>query len=469
MPLGGRHALLFSGLKQNPALAYIRFAGAYQWGFYHIGMAHDTDQTSPEYGRRRQRLIFVHGIGHKVSRVPVDFSALKKRARRVMTKRGFAYVAGGAGNERTMVGNRAAFDRWRIVPRMLCDVSRRDLSLTLFGERLPTPLILAPIGVLEMVHARADVAAARAAAAERVPFIFSNQASVPMETCAAAMGDAIRWFQLYWSTDDRLVISFLRRAEACGCRALVVTLDTPLLGWRPRDLDLGSLPFLRGMGIAQYTSDPVFCEGLSRTRTEPATDSVKPPNNLFSLGARWQQIRRYPGPLLRNLRSGVPQAAVRKFLNIYSRPSLTWKDLPWLREHTRLPILLKGILSPEDARLAIEHDVAGIIVSNHGGRQVDGAAAAIDALPEVVKVTKGRLPVLFDSGIRSGADMFKALALGASAICLGRPYVYGLAIAGEQGVREVIQNILAEFDLTMALAGCATLEDVANAAIERVV
>ena len=432
-------------------------------------MEHHSDQIFPEYGRRRQRLIFVHGLGHKVSRVPVEFSALEERARGAMTKRGFAYAAGGAGNEQTMVANRAAFYRWRIVPRMLCDVSRRDLSVTLFGKRLPTPLILAPIGVLEMVHPRADLAVARAAAAERVPFIFSNQASVPMERCATAMGDGIRWFQLYWSTDDRLVISFLRRAEACGCRALVVTLDTTLLGWRPRDLDLGSLPFLRGMGIAQYTSDPVFREGLARARTEPRTDPVKAPNNLFSLGARWEQIRHYPGSLLCNLYSGAPQAAVRKFLNIYSRASLTWKDLAWLREHTRLPILLKGILSPEDARLALEHDVAGIIVSNHGGRQVDGAVAAIDALSEIVKAVKGRLPVLFDSGIRSGADIFKALALGASAICLGRPYVYGLAIAGEQGVREVIQNSLAEFDLTMALAGCATLKDVANAALEKVV
>ena len=411
----------------------------------------------------------MQGLGHFVPRVPVDSSALEERARRVMTKKGFAYVAGGAGDERTMAANRAAFDRWRIVPRVLCDVSRRDLSLTLFGERLPTPMILAPIGVLEMVHARADLAAARAAAAEQVPFIFSNQASVPMETCATAMGDGIRWFQLYWSTDDRLVISFLHRAEACGCRALVVTLDTPLLGWRPRDLDLGSLPFLHGMGIAQYTSDPVFSEGLVQPHTEPTTDSVKPPNNLFSFGARWKQIRRYPGSLLRNLLSVAPQAAVPKFLNIYSRASLTWKDLAWLREHTRLPILLKGILSAEDARLALEHDVAGIIVSNHGGRQVDGAVAAIDALPEVVKVVNGRLPVLFDSGIRSGADMFKALALGASAICLGRPYVYGLAIAGEHGVRQVIQNLLAEFELTMALTGCATLEDVANATLERVV
>jgi lactate 2-monooxygenase len=430
-------------------------------------MEHHPDQTSPEYGRHRQRWIFVQGLGHIVPRVPADFSALEERARRVMTKRGFAYVAGGAGNERTTVANRAGFDRWRIVPRMLRDVSRRDLSLTLFGKRLPAPLLLAPIGVLEMAHSRADLAVARAAAAEQVPFIFSNQASVPMETCAAAMGDGIRWFQLYWSTDDRLVISFLRRAEACGCGAVVVTLDTPLLGWRSRDIDLGSLPFLHGMGIAQYTSDPVFCEGLTQAQSEPTTDLVKPPSNLFSLRARWNQIRRHPGSLLRNLLSVAPLAAVPKFLNIYSRASLTWKDLAWLREHTRLPILLKGILSAEDARLAIEHDVDGIIVSNHGGRQVDGAIAAIDALPQVMKVANGRLPVLFDSGIRSGADMFKALALGASAICLGRPYVYGLAIAGEHGVREAIQNILAEFDLTMALTGCATLVDVANAVLER--
>ncbi|MBV8273680.1 MAG: alpha-hydroxy-acid oxidizing protein, partial [Verrucomicrobia bacterium] len=215
--------------------------------------------------------------------------------------------------------------------------------------------------------------------------------------------------------------------------------------------------------------DPVFCEGLARPRTQPTTDAIKPPNNFFYFGATRQQIRRYPGSLLSKLLSRAPMAAVPKFLDIYSRASLTWKDLAWLRERTHLPILLKGIVSPEDARLAIEHGVDGIIVSNHGGRQVDGAIAAIDALPEVVKLANGRLPILFDSGIRGGSDMFKALALGASAICLGRPYVYGLAIAGEHGVREVIQNILAEFDLTMALAGCATLEDVAGAALERVV
>jgi lactate 2-monooxygenase len=431
-------------------------------------MRHHSEQAFPEYGRRRQQSIFVRGLGHIVSRVPVEFSALEERAHRAMTKRGFAYVAGGAGNERTMVANRAAFDRWRIVPRMLCDVSKRDLSLTLFGKRLSTPLMLAPIGVLEMAHAQADLAVARAAAAEQVPFIFSSQASVPMEKCASAMGDETRWFQLYWSTDDRLVVSFLRRAEACGCQALVLTLDTTLLGWRPRDLDLGSLPFLRGMGIAQYTSDPVFCEELGQSRTESPTEPVKPRKNLFHFEAAWQQIRRYPGSLLSNLFSAAPLAAVPKFLNIYSRASLTWKDLAWLREHTHLPILLKGILSPEDARLAIEHGVAGIIVSNHGGRQVDGAIATIEALPGIDKVINRRIPILLDSGIRSGSDVFKALALGASAVCLGRPYVYGLAIAGEHGVREVIQNVLADFDLTMGLAGCTTLEDVANAALERV-
>jgi lactate 2-monooxygenase len=432
-------------------------------------MEHHSPPPSPEYGRHRQQSIFARGVARVVSRVPTDFPALQERARRVMTARGFAYVAGGAGNERTMDGNREAFNRWRIVQRMLRDVSRRDLSLTLFGERLPAPLLLAPIGVLEMAHAGADLAVARAAAAERVPFIFSNQASVPMEKCADAMGDGMHWFQLYWSTDDQVVISFLRRAEACGCRALVLTLDTPLLGWRPRDLNLGSLPFLRGMGIAQYTSDPVFCEGLALPRTEPKKNEIKPPQNLFSFGARRQQIRHFPGSLLSKLLSGAPLAAVPKFLDTYSRASLTWKDLAWLREQTHLPILLKGIVSADDARLAVEHGMDGVVVSNHGGRQVDGAIAAIDALPGVVKVVNGRLPVLFDSGIRSGSDMFKALALGAAAICLGRPYVYGLAIAGEHGVREVIQNILAEFDLTMALTGCATLEDVSHAALERAI
>lgn len=292
-----------------------------------------------------------------------------------------------------------------------------------------------------------------------MPFVFSSQASRPIEECAAAMGDAPRWFQLYWSTHDELVESFVARAERCGCEAIVLTLDTTMLGWRPRDLDLASLPFLRGKGIAQYTSDPVFRRALDRPLPP---EGGRSPVNLSTLRVLVGLARRHPGRVLENLRSGAPLAAVRRFIATYSRTSLRWEDLAFLRERTRLPVLLKGVLHPDDARLALEHGADGVIVSNHGGRQVDGAIAALDALPGVVEAVDGRVPVLFDSGIRGGADVFKALALGATAVCLGRPYVYGLALAGEKGVAEVVENVLAEFDLTMGLAGCRSVAEISR-------
>lgn len=425
-------------------------------------MSDSVDRPQQDRGRERQRTIFLRGLARIRPPVPVDMARLEQQARRAMSPEAFAYVAGGAGHEQTMAANRAAFARRRIVPRVLRDVAARDTSLSLFGARIPAPLLLAPIGVLEVAHREADLAVARAAAALDIPMIFSSQASAPLERCAAAMRDRPRWFQLYWSTDDDLAASFVRRAEASGCQAIVLTLDTTLLGWRPRDLDLAALPFLRGQGIAQYTSDRIFRAALARRDTGGAPD-VRPPVNLFTLAAALEQIRRYPGPLLHKLRSGAPRTAVARFIATYSRPSLTWDRLAWLRERTRLPILLKGILHPDDASLALAHGMDGVIVSNHGGRQVDGAIGALDALPGVVAAVAGRAPVLFDSGVRGGADVFKALALGASAVCLGRPYVYGLALAGERGVREVIENVLAEFDLTVGLAGCASVAQVAEA------
>ena len=306
-----------------------------------------------------------------------------------------------------------------------------------------------------MAHREADVAVARAAAAEAVPYVFSSQASVAMEACANAMGTSPRWFQLYWSRNDDLVRSFVARAERCGCEAIVVTVDTAFLGWRTRDLDLGYVPFVRGLGIAQYTSDPVFRAMLATPLDGPPGE--KPRLNLNTLGAAAKIIRAYPGALSEKLRSGEPRAAVQRFLAIFSRPSLTWENVATLREMTKLPILIKGIQHPDDARKAVEHGMDGIVVSNHGGRQVDGAIGSLDALPPVVDAIAGRMPVLFDSGIRSGADIFKALCLGASAVLLGRPYVYGLAIAGEEGVREVIRNMIAELDLTMALTGYSSI------------
>ncbi|HEX6115953.1 MAG TPA: alpha-hydroxy-acid oxidizing protein [Solirubrobacterales bacterium] len=387
-----------------------------------------------------------------------------------MSREAYAYVAAGAGASRTIAANRAAFDRVRIVPRMLRDVSARDLSIELFGRRLESPFLLAPIGVLELAHRDADGAAARAAAAEGVPMVISNQASTPMEEIAAELGDTPRWFQLYWSTSDDLVESFVSRAEAIGAGAIAVTLDTTMLGWRTRDLDVAYLPFLRGKGIAQYTSDPVFRRLLDNPPEGESDIATReqPKPSLRALGTLLQVLRNWPEGPLDGLRTGHARAAVERFTQIYSRPSLRWEDLPFLRERTKLPILLKGILHPDDARRAVDEGIDGIVVSNHGGRQVDGAIATFEALPPIAEAVGGRIPILLDSGIRGGADAFKALALGATAVLIGRPYVYGLAAGGEAGVREVIQNLVGEFDLTMGLAGCTSVAEVGPEAVTRV-
>ena len=375
-----------------------------------------------------------------------------------MSPQAFAYVAGGAGSEATIAANRAAFDRHRLTPRVLRNAESRDLSVTLFGRTLPTPIVAAPIGVLELAHPDGDLSVARAAASLGVPMIFSNQASASMEQCAAVMGGKPRWFQLYWSKSDALVESFLHRAESCGCDAIVLTLDTTMLGWRPRDLDLGYLPFLEGRGIAQYTSDPVFRASLS----EPLPNAADAPRAEITLSVILGLIRgarQYPGSTIAALLSGESRRAVQRFIATYSRPSLEWSDLATLRGMTKLPILLKGILHEDDARRAIDSGMDGVIVSNHGGRQIDRSIASLEALPSVVQAVAGRIPVLFDSGIRTGADVAVALSLGAAAVCIGRPYVYGLAIGGEQGVREVLTNILAELDLTLGLMGCTSISD----------
>ena len=425
-----------------------------------------------ELGRSRQSAVYLPGAAGKRPVVPVSSAGLEAAARARLSPQAWAYLAGGAGRESTMAANVAAFERWRIVPRVLRDVERRDLSIELFGQRLESPMLLCPIGVLDLAHRDADLAVARAAAGLRVPFIFSSQASVAMEQCARAMGSAVRWFQLYWSRSDDLVRSLVRRAEECGCSAIVLTLDTTMLGWRPRDLDLASLPFLRGRGIAQYTSDPVFRAELKREaagRLAAAPDRARdaPPINFRSVATALEQKAHFPGGLAWNLLSREPREAVRKFLASYSRPSLQWDDLKLLRRHTRLPILLKGILHPEDARMAVDRGVDGIVVSNHGGRQVDGAIASLDALAVIVDAVGGRVPVLLDSGVRGGADVFKAIALGATAVGLGRPYVYGLAVAGERGVREVVSNVLAEFDLTLGLAGCTSVREAGPTALAK--
>ncbi len=418
-------------------------------------MDDEVRTTAP--GRTRQSEIFRAGAAGVRPAVPTGWRALVEAAERTMSQDAWAYVAGGAGRESTAEANYDAFDAWRLVPRMLRDVGERDLSIELFGRRHPTPLLAAPIGVLELVDPDADLAIARAAGSLGITSIVSSQASQPMETIAADKAGPW-WFQLYWSSEDALVESFVHRAEAAGAEAIVVTLDTAMLGWRPRDLDRAFLPFIRGMGIAQYTSDPVFRE-LVKARMARPSHGPRPRVTPSAVRTLVEMTRRHPGRFRENLRSGEPRAAVETFLDVFSRPTLTWDDLPFLRERTRLPIVLKGIQHPDDARKAVDAGVDAVMVSTHGGRQVDGAVGSLDALPGVVQAVDGRIPVLLDSGVRGGADVVRALALGATAVGVGRAWVYGLAINGEDGARQVLRDIVAETDLVLGLSGHRTIAE----------
>ena len=411
---------------------------------------------TPFSGLDRQREIYLPGISGITPLVPIKHEDLELAAKKAMSEKAFAYIAGGAGTERTMDRNRKGFNKWLIQPRMLRDVSNRDLSIELFGKRYNSPFFLSPIGVLEMVHKKADIAVAKAASKFQIPFIFSNQASVEMERTSSVMDVAPRWFQLYWSKSYDLVESLISRAELCGCEAIVVTLDTTMLGWRPRDLDLAYLPFLQGKGIAQYTSDPVFQKLMEQE--QPSSEGPKRRLTLEMIGSILKLMRRHPEGFFTNLTSGRPLKAVRTFINIYTNPALNWGDLAFLRERTKLPILLKGILHPEDAKMAIDYGMDGLLVSNHGGRQVDGSVSSMEMLPGILEAVDGQVPVLLDSGVRNGTDALKAIALGARAVGIGRPYAYGLAIGGQNGVEEVLKNMLAEFDLSMGLVGASSVK-----------
>ena len=390
---------------------------------------------TPSHGFARAAQSTIYGAGMTGTRtaVPVHPEVLEAAARKLMSEEAAAYVIGSAGAERTGGAHRAGCARWVIWPRARRAVPERDLSIDMFGARRATPFVLAPLGVMEMLDPEADVAVARAAADLGVPYTLSNQASRPMEEVVAATPDAPHWFQLYWSSSDELNASLMRRAEASGCEAIVVTLDTHLFGWRTRDLDLAYSPFSRGKGLAQYASDPVFAQ-LVRERVTAAgesSDSV-------------------PGDLLR---SPLPRAAIETFQAVFSTPTLSWADLAKARAWTKLPIILKGIVHPDDASAAIDAGVDGVWVSNHGGRQMDQSVPTLAVLPTIADRVDGKVPVVFDSGIRGGADAAIALALGATAVAIARPYAYGLALAGEAGVREVIRNHIAELEITMALAG----------------
>ena len=410
-------------------------------------------------GRDRQESIFRAGVLGRTPSVPTDAGALEQLARRAMSRRAWAYVAGGAGSGATMRANRDALDRWAIVPRMLRDVTDRDLSTTVLGTPLPVPLLIAPIGAAGLVRPEADLHVGAASAETGVPYILSSQGSSPMEETAAVMGDSPRWYQLYWSRDEELVDSFIARAEAIGAGALVVTVDTTLLGWRPADLDLGSLPFSQGIGIAQYTSDPRFRQLVQERFLRGQAGSGEVQVTPGAIRTLLNISRRHPGRFLDNLRSPIPRAAVETFLDVYSNPALSWDHLATLRERTRLPVVVKGILHPDDARRALDLGADALMVSNHGGRQVDGSVASLDGLVEIRSAVGAEPTVIFDSGIRTGADIYKALALGADAVTVGRPHVYGLAVAGRVGVVEVLRNLVAELDLVMALSGTRTLAE----------
>jgi isopentenyl diphosphate isomerase/L-lactate dehydrogenase-like FMN-dependent dehydrogenase len=380
-------------------------------------------QRSFPDGMERQLAIYMAGLeGHRPA-LPVACEALRERARETMSPEAFDYLDGGAGGGDTMRANREALDRRRIVPRHLRGVGARDMGVELLGRRLPAPVLLAPIGVQGIFHPDGELAVARAAASLGLPMVLSTVSSRTLEEVAGVSGDAPRWFQLYWPRDPELAESLLGRAEAAGYEAVVLTVDLPLLAWRERDVQGAYLPFLHGQGLANYLADPVFRRGL------PAPEQD-------------------------------PRPAIAKFGQVFANPELSWHDIKWLRDRVRRPLLLKGILSADDARKAVDQGADGIVVSNHGGRQVDGAIGALDALPAVVEAVGSRVPVLFDSGIRRGADAVKALALGAGAVLLGRPYAYALAAGGEDGVRQLLLDFLADLDLTLALSGCRSIEDV---------
>ena len=378
-----------------------------------------------EPGSQVQNAIYLAG-GAEWPVSPEDWEA---GARDRLEQGPFDYVAGGAGSEATVRANREAFERRRLRPRMLTGNAERDLSVEVLGLRSPAPFLLGPVGVLSIVHPEAELGVARASKATGVPMVLSSAASTSLEDVAGELGAAQRWFQLYWWGDRDLAGSLVDRAGAAGYGAIVVTLDTLTLGWRDRDLRNGYLPFLGGEGLAQFFSDPLFRERLDAPPEEDLQTA-----SLMALAA---------------------------FPNL----ALTWSDLAWLRERTELPVVLKGILTAEDARLAVDHGVDGIVVSNHGGRQVDGAVASLDALVEVRDEVGPEATVLMDGGVRRGSDIVKALALGADAVLLGRLYAYGLAVGGAAGVEAVIRHLAAELDLTMALAGARSVRELDRTAV----
>jgi lactate 2-monooxygenase len=382
-------------------------------------------------GQQMQLDVYGSAVAGKRIELPFSFDEWEARAKAALPENAYWYIAGAAGGGNTMRANREAFDRVQLIHRALSDVSVRDISTEILGARIPAPFLLAPIGVQGIMHADGERAPARAAAATGIPFTLSTVSSVTMEEIASIMGDSPRWFQLYPARDRDVATSMVSRAERSGYSAIVVTLDTPVLGWREQDLRLGYLPFLEGKGIANYLSDPVFRASLAKTPEED------------------------------------PRAAIMQFLGVFINPSFGWSDVDWLRTITKLPILLKGVVHPDDGRKALDHGVSGIVVSNHGGRQLDGEVGTLDALPAMVEAVDGKIPLLVDSGVRHGADVIKALAIGASAVMLGRPYAYAMASHGEEGVVHLIRSMMADIDLQLALCGLTSIAGITRSVLAR--
>lgn len=405
----------------------------------------------------RQRDIYIRGSRGIKPELPVDFRTLEEKAKKKLSRDAFGYIACGAGQEDGIRNNLKAFSSYSLIPSMASGLSSVDTGIELLGKSLPFPVLFAPIGVLSLAHPRGDLELASASDETRVPMIFSNQASYPMEETAKEIHSGPYWFQLYFSKSKDLVDSLVHRAESCGCSALVLTLDTTTLGWRVQDLNAGYLPFIRGLGIAQYTSDPVFRDlmaDIDLSNQDSGGFSIK------KLMLAHDLMKNYPGAYWNNWRTKDPIRAVRKFIEIYSRPELSWEDVCWLKSRTRLPLILKGILRPDDALRGLDAGADAIVVSNHGGRQVDRVISSLDALPVIRKQLPTDFPLLLDSGIRTGSDIFTALALGANAVLVGRPYVYAMALKGKAGVVEWMGNLLAELEITMKLTGCCKISEI---------
>jgi lactate 2-monooxygenase len=409
--------------KRSLALIRVEFQRRYQ--------QRSARMQTHQYGDY-QFDIYLDGLQGKLPRYPVDFRSLERAATEVLPPWVHSYVAGGAGDGNTQCANVEAFSRYGIVPRMLVSPTERNLSVSLFDMRLPTPLFMAPVGVIGVCSQdfHGDLQTAQASAQTGVPMVASTLTQDRMEDVIPHAGTTPGLFQLYTPTDKELAASFVHRAEQSGYKAVVITLDTWITGWRPHDLNTGNFPQLRGYCLQNYFTDDVFLRRLSKS---PKDD---------------------------------PMAASLEWAKVFGNP-LRWQDLEWLRSLTKLPILLKGIQHPDDVRKARDHGIDGIYCSNHGGRQANGGLPALEALPAVVEAAAG-MPVLFDSGVRSGADIAKALALGATAVGVGRPYIYALAVGGADGVVSQLRALLAELDLLMAVDGYPSIADLRAAGAQRI-